>query len=119
MRITDLLRAEGIQLRAAPSDREQAIDLLVALQDKAGNLTDPEQYKRDILAREEQGSTAIGNGIAVPHAKSGAVRRPGLAAMTVPAGVDYNAPDAQPSTLFFMIAAPKDGGTPIWRSSPA
>ena len=110
MRITDLLRAEGIQLRAAPSDREQAIDLLVALQDKAGNLTDPEQYKRDILAREEQGSTAIGNGIAVPHAKSGAVRRPGLAAMTVPAGVDYNAPDAQPSTLFFMIAAPKDGG---------
>ena len=53
MRITDLLRAEGIQLRAAPSDREQAIDLLVALQDKAGNLTDPEQYKRDILAREE------------------------------------------------------------------
>ena len=110
MRITDLLRAEGIQLRAAPSDREQAIDLLVALQDKAGNLTDPEQYKRDILAREEQGSTAIGNGIAVPHAKSGAVRRPGLAAMTVPAGVDYSAPDAQPSTLFFMIAAPKDGG---------
>ena len=110
MRITDLLRAEGIQLRAAPSDREQAIDLLVALQDKAGNLTDPEQYKRDILAREEQGSTAIGNGIAVPHAKSGAVRRPGLVAMTVPAGVDYSAPDAQPSTLFFMIAAPKDGG---------
>ena len=110
MRITDLLRAEGIQLRATPSDREQAIDLLVALQDKAGNLADPEQYKRDILAREEQGSTAIGNGIAVPHAKSGAVRRPGLAAMTVPAGVDYNAPDAQPSTLFFMIAAPKDGG---------
>lgn len=110
MRITDLLRAESIRLHAAPIDREQAIDLLVRLQNEGGNLTDPEQYKRDILAREEQGSTAIGNGIAVPHAKSSAVRRPGLAAITVPDGVDYNAPDGQPSTLFFMIAAPQDGG---------
>lgn len=110
MRITDLLRRESIQLNAAPGDREQTIDLLVSLQDRGGNLTDPEQYKRDILAREEQSSTAIGNGIAVPHAKSRAVKRPGLAAITAPAGVDYNAPDGQPSNLFFMIAAPQDGG---------
>ena len=110
MRITDLLRAEAIQLRSAAADQEQAIDLLVGLQEQAGNLTDRAGYKKDILAREAQGSTAIGNGIAVPHAKSGAVRRPGLAAITVPGGVDYNAPDGQPAKLLFMIAAPKDGG---------
>ena len=110
MRITDLLRPEGIRLCAAPKGREEAIDLLITLQDRAGNLSDPARYKRDILAREAQGSTAIGSGIAVPHAKSGAVRTPGLSAATVPGGVDYDAPDGQPTTLFFMIAAPADGG---------
>lgn len=110
MRITDLLRAESIQLHASPADKAAAVDLLVALHSKAGNLTDQTLYKKDILAREEQGATAIGSGIAVPHAKSAAVKRPGLAAITVPGGVDYDAPDGQPSTLFFMIAAPKDGG---------
>ena len=109
MRITDLLKAEGVALGAAPADQNAAIDLLVSLQDRAGNLTDREAYKADILAREAQGTTAIGSGIAVPHAKSAAVRRPGLAAITVPAGVDYNAPDGLPSRLFFMIAAPKAG----------
>ena len=110
MRITDLLRAEGISLHASPADKNQAIDLLVTLQEKAGNLTDPDQYKADILAREAQSTTAIGSGIAVPHAKSAAVKRPGLAAITVPGGVEYDAPDGQPATLLFMIAAPKDGG---------
>ena len=92
MRITDLLRPEGIRLCAAPKGREEAIDLLITLQDRAGNLSDPARYKRDILAREAQGSTAIGSGIAVPHAKSGAVRTPGLSAATVPGGVDYDGP---------------------------
>lgn len=104
MRITDLLRSEGIQLHASPSDKASAIDLLAGLQEKAGNLSDKARYKADILAREEMSSTAIGNGIAVPHAKSAAVKRAGLAAITVPGGVDYQAPDGLPSQLFFMIA---------------
>ena len=110
MRITDLLRAEGIRLNAAPADKPAAVEALVELQARAGSLTDREGYKADILAREAQGSTAIGSGIAVPHAKSAAVARPGLAAMTVPGGVDYDAPDGQPSRLFFIIAAPEEGG---------
>ena len=110
MRITDLLRPEGIQLHAAPASKADAIDLLASLQKKAGNISDEAAYKADILAREAQGSTAIGNGIAVPHAKSAAVTRAGLAAITVPDGVDYEAPDGKPSQLFFMIAAPKEGG---------
>ncbi len=110
MRIIDLLRPEGVRLHAAPADKASAIDLLADLQEQAGNISDKGQYKQDILSREEMGSTAIGNGIAVPHAKSAAVKRAGLAAATVPAGVDYQAPDGLPSRLFFMIAAPKEGG---------
>ena len=110
MRITDLLNAAGIQLHAAPDSKDAAIDLLVSLQERAGRLTDRELYRTDILAREALSSTAIGNGIAVPHAKSAAVREAGLAAVTVPAGVDYGAPDGLPSRLFFMIAAPQAGG---------
>nr|WP_325184534.1 fructose-specific PTS transporter subunit EIIC [uncultured Oscillibacter sp.] len=110
MRITDLLNAAGIQLHAAPDSKDSAIDLLVSLQERAGRLTDRELYRTDILAREALSSTAIGNGIAVPHAKSAAVREAGLAAVTVPAGVDYDAPDGLPSRLFFMIAASQSGG---------
>lgn len=87
-----------------------AVDQLVALQDKAGNLLDKEEYKKGILAREQQGSTAIGEGIAIPHAKNAGVKQAGLVAMTVPNGVDYEALDEQPSNLFFMIAAPEKGG---------
>ena len=82
MRITDLLNAAGIQLHAAPDSKDAAIDLLVSLQERAGRLTDRELYRTDILAREALSSTAIGNGIAVPHAKSAAVREAGLAAAT-------------------------------------
>ena len=70
MRITDLLNTAGIRLHAAPAGKDEAIDLLVSLQDRAGRLTDREQYKADILAREAMSSTAIGHGIAVPHAKT-------------------------------------------------
>ena len=110
MRITDMLSPAGIQLRAAPADKAAAIDLLADLQERAGNITDKAAYKREILIREEMDSTAVENGVAVPHARCAAVRRAGLAAMTVPGGVDYGAEDGEPSTLFFMIAAPEGGG---------
>ena len=82
---------------------------MIALHEKAGNLSDTAAYKEAILAREAQGTTAIGEGIAVPHAKSDSVKTPGLSAITVPGGVDYGAPDGKPSDICFMIAAPLDG----------
>lgn len=110
MRITDLLNPSGIQLRAAPADKSAAIDLLAGLQEKAGNISDKAAYIKAIWEREELDSTAVENGVAVPHARCAAVKRAGLAAMTAPAGVDYGAEDGEPSTLFFMIAAPDGGG---------
>ena len=109
MRITDLLKKESITLNRALASKSDAIDALIELHEKAGNLIDKEAYKKEILAREAQGSTAIGNGVAIPHAKTAAVAKPGLAAITAPAGVDYNALDGNPSNLLFMIAAPQDG----------
>lgn len=97
-------------LNASPKNKAEAIDLLVDLQVKGGKITDREAYKQGILAREENGSTAVGEGIAIPHAKNAAVKAPSLAAMTVPDGVDYEALDDEPSNLLFMIAAPSDGG---------
>lgn len=110
MRITDLLSPDGIQLRATPADKSAAIDLLADLQERAGNITDKAAYKKEIWAREEMDSTAVENGVAVPHARCAAVKRAGLAAMTVPAGVDCGAEDGELSNLFFMIAAPEGGG---------
>ena len=109
MRITDLLNKESILLGGAPKSKSEAIDMLVELQVKGGKIADKEEYKKGILAREEKGSTAVGEGIAIPHAKSEAVKAPSLAAMTVPEGVDYEALDDEPSNLLFMIAAPNDG----------
>ncbi len=109
MRIIDLLKADAIALNVSVSTKDEAIDKMVALHAGAGNLNDAETYKGAILARESQSSTAIGEGIAVPHAKSDSVKVPGLAAITVPGGVDYGAPDGMPSDILFMIAAPLDG----------
>ena len=109
MRIVDLLSTDKIALGASAADKDGAIDLLVDLQDKSGCLTDRKAYKEAILAREAQTSTAIEMGIAVPHAKSGCVTAPSLAACILKEGVDYGAMDGQPSDLFFMIAAPLDG----------
>ena len=109
MRIVDLLKKDSIQLDAAPKNKAEAIEMLVDLQVKGGNIADREEYKKGILAREEMGSTAVGEGIAIPHAKSTAVKAPSLAAMTVPNGVDYEAMDDEPSNLLFMIAAPNNG----------
>ena len=109
MRITDLLKKEAIELGASVSTKNEAIDKLISLHEKAGNLNDVQAYKAAILERENQGSTAIGEGIAVPHAKSESVKVPGLSAITLPNGVDYGAPDGKASDILFMIAAPLDG----------
>lgn len=109
MRITDLLKKEAIELGTSVSTKNEAIDKLISLHEKAGNLNDVQAYKAAILERENQGSTAIGEGIAVPHAKSESVKVPGLSAITLPNGVDYGAPDGKASDILFMIAAPLDG----------
>lgn len=109
MRIIDLLKKDAIELNTSVASKNDAIDKLIALHEKAGNLLDVNAYKDAILAREAQGSTAIGEGIAVPHAKSESVKTPGLSAITVPNGVDYEAPDGKNSDILFMIAAPLDG----------
>lgn len=109
MRIVDLLKKDSIMLGGSPKSKSEAIDLLVELQVKGGNIADRDEYKKGILAREAKGSTAVGEGIAIPHAKSEAVKAPSLAAMTVLEGVDYESLDDEPSNLLFMIAAPNDG----------
>lgn len=109
MRIIDLLKPVGIELNSSVTTKNEAIDRLVNLQEQSGNVNDVEAYKWAILARESQGCTAIGEGIAIPHCKSDAVKSAGLAAITVPNGVDYGAPDGKPSNLIFMIAATNDG----------
>ena len=109
MRITDLLKQEGILLNAAPASKAEAIEMLISLHDKCGSLNDVAAFKEGILKREEMGTTAIGMEIAIPHAKSEAVKAPALTAITVPGGVDYDAPDGNPCKLLFMIAATTDG----------
>lgn len=106
MRITDLLKSESIALGTQPKDKNDAISILTRLMEKGGNLADRAQYEKDVLAREASGTTGLGDGIATPHAKSAGVKAPGLAAMTVPAGMDFEAMDGKPSRLFFEIAAP-------------
>ena len=107
MKITDLLKPQSILLNAAPTDKANAIYTLGDLMDKSGNLSDKAEYLKAVFAREESGSTGLGDGIATPHAKSAGVKEAGLAAMVVPNGVDFDALDGQPSRLFFMIAAPE------------
>jgi len=107
MRITDLLKSESITLGAQPlSSKDTAIDQLADLMEAGGNLSDKEQYKKDVKTREAEGTTGLGDGIATPHAKSAGVAKAGLAAMTIPSGMDFQSLDGKPSRLFFMIAAP-------------
>lgn len=109
MRITELLKKESIELGVKVADKNAAIDKLISLMDAGGRLNSIQGYKEGILAREALGSTAIGEGIAIPHAKVDAVKEPGLAAMVVPEGVDYEAFDGSLANLIFMIAAPAAG----------
>ena len=106
MRITDLLKACSIELNGTPDTKEETIREMVGLMVKAGNISDPEKYMEGVFAREEEGTTGIGEGIAIPHAKNDAVRAPGLAAMVIRNGVDYDSMDGEPVNLVFLIAAP-------------
>jgi len=109
MKIRDLLKPESVIINADVDSKKEAIEKLIDLHDKAGNISDKDAYTKGILAREEESTTAVGEGIAIPHAKSESVVKPGLTAMTVPGGIDYDAPDGKPSNILFMIAAPLDG----------
>lgn len=106
MKIVDLLHKQGINLNFNPSTKEQCINELVDLMDKTGNLNDKEEYKKAILAREELSTTGIGEGIAIPHGKTSAVKKASLAAAISKNGVDYDSLDGEPAKLFFMIAVP-------------
>ena len=109
MRIVDLLKKDAVVLNAQVSSKEEVLDLLIDLHEKAGNITDRAQFKEGILQREYEGPTAIADGLCIPHSKNAAVKNPGIAAITVPAGVECDALDGRPSNLFFMIAAPAEG----------
>lgn len=109
MRIVDLLKKEAVVLNADVSTKEQMLDLLIDLHGKVGNVSDQAEFKKGILKRESEGPTAIADGICIPHSKNSAVKQPGIAAITVPQGVDCDSLDGKPSDLFFMIAAPAEG----------
>ncbi len=109
MRITDLLSASRMRLHVAVADKQDALDQLIALIRQDGLLADPDAFRRAVLEREEQVSTAIQEGIAVPHGRGKSVRRTGLAVMTLNRGVEWGAMDGQPSDLLFLIAATEDG----------
>lgn len=106
MRITDLLDKRSISLNAAPTSKSEALDQIVALMNKSGKINDVEAYRKQVYAREEESTTGIGEGIAIPHGKCDAVTKPGLAAMVIKNGVDFDSLDGEPVTLMFLIAAP-------------
>lgn len=107
MKIIDLLNESSIKLGESPASKEELIDKLVNLIETSGNLSDKELYKKDVLKREESGTTGIGEGIAIPHAKSAGVKFPQLAAMTVPSGTDFDSLDGEATKLFFLISVPE------------
>lgn len=106
MKIIDLLDDKSIRLNAEVHNKKEALDTLVDLMDASGKLNDIETYRKGVYAREEEGSTGIGEGIAIPHCKSAAVNQAGLAAMVAPKGVEFDSLDGEPANLFFLIAAP-------------
>lgn len=106
MRITDLLDARSVELHAAPSSKKEALDMAIDLMCKSGKIDDREAYRKLVYAREEESTTGIGEGIAIPHGKGAAVTRPGLAAMVIPNGVDFDSLDDEPVHIVFLIAAP-------------
>lgn len=106
MKIRDLLSVESIDLNGKVTGKNEALDAMVALMAKSGKINDVEKYRKGVYAREEEGTTGIGEGIAIPHCKSDAVSRPGLAAMVIKDGVDFDALDGEKVSLIFLIAAP-------------
>ncbi len=106
MKITDLLNENAIQLNGVANSKQEVIDKLIDLMQNNGNINNKEEYRNVVMKREEEGTTGIGEGIAIPHGKSDAVSKPGLSAMVVPDGVEFNSLDGQPAKLLFLIAAP-------------
>ena len=106
MRITDLLDRRSVSLTAAPAGKSEALDMAVDLMVKSGKISDREAYRKQVYLREEESTTGIGEGIAIPHGKCDAVKKPGLAAMVIKKGVEFEALDDEPVTLIFLIAAP-------------
>lgn len=106
MRITDLLDARSISLTSSPQTKSEALDQAVALMVKSGKINNEEAYRKQVYAREEESTTGIGEGIAIPHGKCDAVSKPGLAAMVIKNGVEFDSLDGEPVTLLFLIAAP-------------
>lgn len=106
MRITELLSRESIELNGTPRTKAEALDQMVELMEKSGKLSDKEAYRKQVYAREEESTTGVGEGIAIPHGKCEGVKAPGLAAMVVKDGVDFDAMDGDPVSLIFLIAAP-------------
>ena len=106
MRITDLLDKRSISLDGAPKNKQEALDMAIDLMKGSDKINDQEAYRQQVYKREEEGTTGIGMGIAIPHGKCNAVDRPGLAAMVIKDGVDFDSLDGEPVHLLFLIAAP-------------
>ena len=106
MKITDLLSTSAIKINGTANSKEELISKMVDLMANNGNIINKEEYKRVVLEREKEGTTGIGEGIAIPHGKTDAVSKPGLSAMVVPNGVEFDSLDGQPAKLIFLIAAP-------------
>lgn len=109
MKITDLMSKEAIKIHGHASSKMDAIDQMVSLMNKQGNVSDKEAYKEAVIERENLSTTGMVDGIAIPHARTTAITRAGIAAMTLPEGVDYQSMDGQPTTLIFLIGAPDNG----------
>lgn len=106
MRITDLLDKRSVSLTAAPKTKSETLDMAVDLMVKSEKISNREAYRKQVYLREEESTTGIGEGIAIPHGKCDAVKKPGLAAMVIKNGVEFEALDDEPVTLLFLIAAP-------------
>ena len=111
MKITDLLSKESVLLNAHVNDKEACLVKLVDLMDASGKISDKKSYLDAVHEREKEGTTGVGNGIAIPHGRCSGVKEPGLAAMTINGGVEYEALDAKPDDLAFLIAAPEGSGS--------
>ena len=106
MRIRDLLSKEAVNLQANPKNKDEAINILVDMLSHTDCICDAERFRRAVFDRERKGSTGLGEGVAIPHAKSAGVLKPGLAAMVVSEGVDFDSLDGKKANLFFLIASP-------------
>ena len=111
MKITDLLSKESVLLNIDVKDKDACLVKLVDLMNASGKISDKKLYLDAVYAREEEGTTGVGNGIAIPHGRCSGVKEPGLAAMTINGGVEYNALDSKPVDLAFLIAAPEGSGS--------